>query len=70
MTMNELISLLIFVWYDYEWINLSTDICMVFFFQLLRDEGNESKKRKEVMDAKLLDLQNKKFIPGIGTVWR
>ncbi|GFO14519.1 protein kiaa0100-like [Plakobranchus ocellatus] len=31
--------------------------------ELLKDEGNESKKRKEVMDAKLFDLQNTKFIP-------
>lgn len=39
------------------------EVKMSLNHELLKDEGNESKKRKEVMDAKLLDLQNTKFIP-------
>ncbi|XP_005096164.1 protein KIAA0100 isoform X2 [Aplysia californica] len=47
-------------------IELSDDpfeVKMGLNYELLKDEGIESKKRKEVMDAKLLDLQKKQFIP-------
>ncbi|BFZ05396.1 hypothetical protein BsWGS_08435 [Bradybaena similaris] len=39
------------------------EVKMGLNYELLKDEGNESKKRKEVMDAKLMELQKKQFIP-------
>ncbi|CAL1528280.1 unnamed protein product, partial [Lymnaea stagnalis] len=39
------------------------EVKMGLNYELLKDEGIESKKRKEVMDMKLMDLQKKQFIP-------
>ncbi|CAG5125824.1 unnamed protein product, partial [Candidula unifasciata] len=39
------------------------EVKMGLNYELLKDEGNESKKRREVMDAKLMELQKKQFIP-------
>ncbi|XP_059177083.1 protein hobbit-like isoform X2 [Physella acuta] len=47
-------------------IELSDDpfeVKMSLNYELLKDEGIESKKRREVLDAKLSELQKKQFIP-------
>ncbi|XP_055863164.1 protein hobbit-like isoform X2 [Biomphalaria glabrata] len=39
------------------------EVKMGLNYELLKDEGTESKKRKEVLDMKLVDIQKKQFIP-------